>query len=152
VTRFAFALLLVLPAAPLTAQAPDPAIDVRAAIERLFNGMRAGDSSAVRAVFHPTARIGSAVMREGELSVRPDAPDNFIRAIGTPHEAVWDERIADLVIQVDGPLATAWMEYAFYLGERRTHCGVNAMQLVRTSAGWQILSLIDTRRQDGCKA
>jgi len=145
-------LLLPLPRLPASAQAPDPVAEVRATVARLFDAMRAGDSASVRAVFHPAGRLGSAVVRDGVVSVRPDAPDGFIRAVGGPREAVWDERIADLRIEVDGPLATAWMEYAFYLGDRRSHCGVNAMQLVRMAGGWQIVSLIDTRRQDGCKA
>lgn len=146
-------LLLALAAAPsLAAQSADPRVQVEAAITRLFDAMRAGDSAAVRSLFHPAARLGSAVERDGVVTVRPDAPDAFIRAVGSPRQAVWDERIAGLTIQIDGPLASAWMEYAFYLGDRRSHCGVNAMQLVRMAEGWQIVSLIDTRRQDGCAA
>ncbi|MDZ4673519.1 MAG: nuclear transport factor 2 family protein [Gemmatimonadota bacterium] len=151
-TRALFTLMLLLPAAPLAAQTPDAVIEVRATVERLFNAMRAGDSASVRALFHPGGRIGSAVVRQSVVSVRPDPPDGFIRAVGGPRQDVWDERIADLQISVDGPLATAWMEYAFYLGDQRSHCGVNAMQLVRMAEGWQIVSLIDTRRQEGCKA
>lgn len=144
------ALLLLGGAAPLSAQGADG--EVRAAITRLFDGMREGDSAKVRSVFHPLARLGSAIVRDGVVAVRPDSPDGFIRAVGAPKEAVWDERIANLVVQVDGPLATAWMDYAFYLGNRRSHCGVNAVQLVRMAEGWQIVSLIDTRRPDGCAA
>lgn len=143
-------LLSLAAAAPLAAQGAEA--EVRAAITRLFDGMREGDSAKVRSVFHPLARLGSATARDGVVSVRPDSPDGFIRAIGTPKEAIWDERIANLVIQVDGPLATAWMDYTFYLGTRRSHCGVNAVQLVRMAESWQIVSLIDTRRQEGCVA
>lgn len=139
-------------AAQAAPRAADPVAEVRASVAALFDAMRAGDSAAVRRLFHPAARIGSAVERDGVVSARPDTPEGFIRAVGGPREAVWDERIADLRIEVDGPLATAWMEYAFYLGERRNHCGVNAMQLVRMAEGWQILSLIDTRRQERCRA
>ena len=149
--RFLTFLLLLL-ASPVAAQAPDPRQEVEATIQRLFDAMRAGDSASVRAVFHPAARLGSAVIRDGVASVRPDDPAGFIRAVGGPRDAVWDERIAGLRIEIDGPLASAWMEYAFYLGDRRNHCGVNAMQLVRMPAGWQIVSLIDTRRQEGCAA
>lgn len=151
-TRTLLALMLVATATPLAAQVADPVAEVRATIDRLFDAMRAGDSATVRAVFHPAGRIGSAVARQGVVSVRPDAPDAFIRAVGGPRQGVWDERIAEVQIAVDGPLATAWMEYAFYLGDQRSHCGVNAMQLVRMAEGWQIVSLIDTRRQEGCKA
>lgn len=151
-TRPLLLLLLGLAPGTMAAQAADPRQEVQATIQRLFDAMRAGDSATVRAVFHPEARLGSAVIRDGVVAVRPDSPEGFIRAVGGPRQAVWDERIAGLRIEIDGPLASAWMEYAFYLGERRNHCGVNAMQLVRMAAGWQIVSLVDTRRQEGCAA
>lgn len=124
--------------------------EVEATVGRLFDGMRAGDSAAVRSVFHPEARLGSALLRDGAGSYRPDGVDGFVRAVGAPKAAIWDERIANLRIEVDGPLATAWMDYRFYAGDRFSHCGVNAMQLVRMAAGWQIVSLVDTRQQEGC--
>ncbi len=141
-------LVTLLAAAPAAAQ--DPAAEVRAAISRLFDGMRESDSAKVGAVFHPDARLGSAVLRNGTLSYRPDSPAGFLRAVGTPKEIVWDERIANLRIEIDGPLASAWMDYTFYAGTRLSHCGVNAMQLVRAATGWQIISLVDTRRSEGC--
>lgn len=151
-SRFAPLLLAVAVALPLRAeaQAADPAAEVRAVVQRLFDGMRAGDSAAVRSVFHPEARLGSAVLREGALAFRPTSPDGFVRAVGAPKEAIWDERVSNLRVEVDGPLATAWMDYRFYAGERFSHCGVNAMQLVRAASGWQIVSLVDTRRQEPC--
>lgn len=142
-------LCLLLPA-PVAAQAADARAEVEAVVTRLFDGMRESDSAKVRSTFHPDARMGSALVREGVPSYRPDGVDGFVRAVGTPKQVVWDERIARLRIEVDGPLATAWMDYSFYAGERFSHCGVNAMQLVRMATGWQIVSLVDTRRQEGC--
>jgi hypothetical protein len=49
---------------------------------------------------------------------------------------------------VDGPLATAWMDYTFHVGERFSHCGVNAFQLFRSDDGWQIIQIADTRRSE----
>ncbi|MFN2317537.1 MAG: nuclear transport factor 2 family protein [Gemmatimonadales bacterium] len=137
---------LLAPAAG-SAQAADPRAEVTAVITRLIDGMRESDSTKVRSAFHAAARLGSALMRDGVPSYRPDGVDGFVRAVGTPKEIMWDERIRHLRLEVDGPLATAWMEYRFYAGERFSHCGVNAMQLVRGADGWQIASLIDTRRQ-----
>lgn len=139
---------LLAPAA-VTAQTADPRAEVRAVVTRLFDGMRESDSTKVRSTFHTDARLGSALVRDGVPSYRPDGVEGFVRAVGTPKEIIWDERIRDLRVEVDGPLATAWMEYRFYAGERFSHCGVNAMQLVRGANGWQIASLIDTRRPPG---
>ena len=124
-----------------------------ATVRRLIDGMRAGDSTAVRAAFHPLATLASVSIREGrpELRMDPSGVDGFVRAVGTPHDEVWDERVWDVVVQVDGDLATAWVPYAFHLGDTFSHCGVNAITLVRDQAGWRINQLTDTRRRDGCE-
>jgi hypothetical protein len=131
---------------------PEPpsrdAAQVRAAIDALFDGMRAGDSSAVRAVFHENARLHTALGPSDTTAVRATPIDQFVAAVGKPHEKVWDERIWDVEIRIDGPLASAWVPYAFYLGDELSHCGVNAVQLVRQEEAWKILQLTDTRRPD----
>lgn len=131
---------------------PEPpsrdAAAVRATIDALFDGMRAGDSSAVRAVFHPDARLHTALGPSDSTAVAATSIDDFVEAVGQPREAVWDERTWDVEVQVDGPLASAWVPYAFYVGDDFSHCGVNAVQLVRQQDGWTILQLTDTRRQD----
>lgn len=121
--------------------------EVRATIEALFDGMRAGDSTQVRAVFHENARLHTALGPSETGGVRSTPVDSFVAAVGSPHEQVWDERIWDVEIRVDGPLASAWVPYVFYLGDERSHCGVNAVQLVKTGDGWRILQLTDTRRE-----
>lgn len=141
--------LAVASTTPLHAQAPvDGEAGVRQAIGELFDGMRRGDSTAVRAVFHPEARMLSAAVQDGEPVLRAGSIDDFVRAVGTPHAEVWDERIDDLEIEIDDPLATAWMDYRFHLGETFSHCGVNAFQLVRTAEGWRVIQITDTRRRE----
>ena len=42
----------------------------------------------------------------------------------------------------------AWVPYAFYLGDRMSHCGTNAVQLAKRGGQWQIVQITDTRRSD----
>jgi len=119
-------------------------------VKQLFDGMRAGDSAAVRAVFHPRAAFIGALEREGAASVRFEDPEEFIKAVGAPHEQVWDERTRNEVLHQDGTLASVWMDYSFYLGDRFSHCGVDAFLLAREGAEWKVVSLADTRRRQGC--
>jgi hypothetical protein len=133
----------------LAAQAAEA--EVRAVIRRLFDGMRAGDSAMVRSVFDPNARLVSAEVRNGQPSMRVTPADAFVAAVGRPHDAVWDERIWDTDIRIDGNLASVWTQYAFYTGERFSHCGVDAFHLVRQAGGWKIVDLANTRRTDGCE-
>ena len=143
------ALLLALTAftlgtTPVAAQSPED--EVRAVIDKLFDGMRAGDSTMVSSTFYKGALMGRA-MDEG-YGARPVT--GFINMVGTPHDEVWDERIWDVKIMVDQRLASAWMEYAFYLGKNLHHCGVNSMQFYKTDEGWKITYLADTNRGTNC--
>ncbi len=113
--------------------------------------MRAADGPALLATFHPAARLMSAARtREGHWVVREDTIAAFARQIGTPHPEVYDERLSNVEVRVDGPLATVWAPYHFYVGAQFSHCGVNSFQLVRTDDGWRILQITDTRRRAGC--
>ena len=125
----------------------DPVAQVKATIATLFDGMRAGDSTMVRSTFHPDMRLNTVAQDgEGYRLVGGDA-ERFLQAVGTPHDEAWDERIGEIDVRVDAGLATAWMAYRFYVGDTFSHCGVNSMQLARLDGRWQIVSLVDTRRQ-----
>lgn len=120
---------------------------IRGTIEALFDGMRAGDGHAVRAVFHEEARLHTATGPQDSSALQSTSLGEFVSAVEQSHDAVWDERVWDVEIRVDGPLASAWVPYVFYHGDERSHCGVNAIQLVRGDDGWRILQITDTRRQ-----
>lgn len=127
---------------------------VMAVVQTLFDGMRAGDSAMVRSVFDPRVRMITVVSRNGapRTSVELGA-DTFAKAVGTPHPDVWDERIANERVEIDGDLASVWVDYAFFAGPKFSHCGVDHFLLVRNDAGqWRILELADTRRTTGCEA
>lgn len=148
----AAAFLALAPAAAFAQQTPaaNEEAAVAAAVRRLFDGMRAADSAMVRAAFHPEATLRTVAVRQGQTMTRTDQLQGFVTAVGTPHDQVWDERISDLQIRIDGPLATAWMNYTFYAGATKSHCGVNSFELVKMADGWKITHIADTRRREGC--
>jgi len=146
-------------AVPARAQAPASSeVEVRALIDRMFDAMRRGDATAMGTTFHPTARLQSVgVSRQtNEPVLRSDSIAAFLRVVGTPHTEVYDERISDVQVRVDGNFATAWMNYTFYLVNNGTdqlsHCGVNAFHFFRATDGWKITQITDTRRREGCPA
>ncbi|HEU0300342.1 MAG TPA: nuclear transport factor 2 family protein [Longimicrobium sp.] len=152
--RILFAALALAALAPAPARAQATAADsARAVVVRLFDGMRAGDSAAVRGVFVPGARLQTAMVRQdGTPVLREDSLDTFVRAVGEPHEFVWDERVDSVQVRIDGPLAVVTVDYSFYAGDRFSHCGIDAFQLFRGREGWKIFQLTDTRRRTGCGA
>jgi hypothetical protein len=134
-----------------TAQA-SPEQDVMAVVHRLFDGMRAGDSAMARSAFDAMAELVSVSPPDssGFHHVSETPIDRFLAAIGTPHPDVWDERIFDAEVRVDGGLASVWTKYAFYRGEIFNHCGVDVFELALRPDGWKIIHVADTRRTANC--
>ena len=151
---------LALAAAVVGAQAPAaaPPVDtvavrkeVLAVVNRLFDGMRAKDTAAIRATLHPAAALISAATRpNGTPAIQVDSVESWLRSIATPRPEVLDERIFNERVLVDGTLASVWVEYTFYVGARLSHCGVDAFHIAKGPDGWKIIALADTRRRTGC--
>ena len=120
-------------------------------VKNLFDGMRAGDSTAVQYAFLGVVETKTVFTdKEGNPQMRTGSSSKFATAVGTPHDEVWDEKIWSYEVQVDGVLASVWTEYTFYLGDKMSHCGVNNFQLHKTNSGWKIIQLVDTRRRTNC--
>ena len=127
----------------------DPEAAVRATVARMFDGMRARDTAAVRSAFHPDGRLHT-VVREGDTHrLEEGSLDEFVAALGASPVG-WDERLGDVEVRIDDGLATAWTAYRLYVSDRFIHCGVDAFTLVQDAAGWRILQIVDTRRT-GCE-
>ena len=134
------------------AQGNTEAERVEAVIHSLFEGMRLADSAMVHSAFLDNARLHTAMIgKNGEPQLHEGSLQKFLAAVGTPHDLTWNEPIWDLEIRIDGNLAQAWTQYAFYLGNQFSHCGVDAFQLFRTDQGWKIFQLTDTRRKQNCQ-
>lgn len=126
--------------------------EIRAVIDQLFDGMRAGDSTLVKPLFVRGSVLSSiGVNRDNEVRKQSSNASNFITAIGQPKDKVWDELIWSYDIKIDHPMAMAWTEYSFYLGDDLSHCGVNVFELIRLVEGWKISAITDTRRTRDCK-
>lgn len=48
------------------------------------------------------------------------------------------ERGFSPVVQISGPLATVWLPYDLYVDGAWSHCGIDALTLVRTGGAWKI--------------
>ena len=114
--------------------------------------MRRGDSTMIRLALAPGAVFHGIGGKPGQpVALQTESINGFLKAVGTPHEAVWDERIQFSQVLVDANLASVWTPYEFYLGSKFSHCGYNSFQLVKLAEGWKIAHVIDTRRKEKCK-
>lgn len=128
--------------------------EVMAPIERVFEGMKKGDSALVRSSFHPNARFHTVLTdtKTNQPVLRIDVPESFYKSVSTPHKDVWNELTWSPKIEVDGNLAQVWVPYAFYLGKTFSHCGVDVFSLFKDATGqWKIFFLADTRHKEGCQ-
>jgi len=141
--------LLLLALGARAAPAQQSEREVRAAVQQLFDGMKVHDTVKMRAVLHPQARLVSSGSKDGVPTVSVEATDGWLTAVARGVEP-FDERLSNVVVKVDGGLASVWAEYHFYVGTRFSHCGVDTFHLVRDADGWRIVDLADTRRKEGC--
>lgn len=136
---------------PVFAQWTEDHTAVKNTIDELFDGMRTTDSLGIAKLFVPNAKMATAFMdQEGTPQYREGSLDKFLSSVGSPHEGLYDEKLWSMDIQIDGPIAQAWTDYSFFLDTTLLHCGVNTFQLAKTSEGWKITSILDSRRQNGC--
>ncbi|MGB5698646.1 nuclear transport factor 2 family protein [Muriicola sp.] len=127
-------------------------LKVENAIKTFFQGFHRQDSTAIRAAANGAIRMQTiGKNKQGEDSVRTVLFDDFIRSIvKIPDSVHFEERILSYNIQVDGSMAHAWTPYEFWFNEKFSHCGVNSFQLFKEGDTWKILSIMDTRRKEGC--
>jgi len=124
---------------------------VLATVQRLFDAMRAKDSAAFREVFDPNAKLfGMRARQGGEQVVQAVSWDRFATFMASDQRGPWIERAWSPEVRVRGTLATVWAEYDFHFGQTPSHCGVDAVQLLKTPSGWKIVSIADTYEPTGC--
>jgi hypothetical protein len=147
-------LIAVLVASPVAAQSPSSPEEreVVAVVQRMFDAMRAKDTAAMQSTFHASARlVGMRPGRDGGAPVVQVLPaSDFVRRMGSDTRGPWIERAWDPQVRISGTLATVWAEYDFHFGTTPSHCGVDAVQLLKTPAGWKIMSIADTYVREGC--
>lgn len=145
------ALLMLTAAAPAagSAQTADESA-VRAVVQAFFDAMRSRDENALRATSLPEARLVNPIRRADSLSLRIMSMDRLAEAVLRTPEP-YDERMPHAEVRIDTDLATVWGRYTFRVGSRLTNCGMNAVQLVRTGAGWRIAQFASTIETAGCE-
>lgn len=142
-------------ASPVFAQKSKPESpdkDIKAVINRFFEGMEKGDTTLLKSTCMPGMVLQTYMAdKEGKMQVYTEDFAEFVAMVATPHTDQYDERIKFESILAEKSLASVWTPYAFYINGKRSHCGTNSFQLLKTSDGWKIQYIVDTRRKQGCE-
>lgn len=123
---------------------------VEAVVRELFDHMRAGDAAAMEALFHPDIRLVTTGSQDGVPTARVVPASAWLESVGGSEREL-DERLYELDVEVAEGLAFVWTEYSLFVDGTFSHCGVDLVDLVRTEAGWRIVQIADTRKQEGCR-
>jgi hypothetical protein len=138
------------PASPAAAQTSERDA-ILATVQKVFDGMRTRDTVLLKSAFDSSARL-VGVTRRGTPAVSLMTPSRFSAAVaGAPAGQVWNERMYEPEVKIDGEVAQVWTYYTFHLGDKFSHCGVDAFMLVKVADAWRITQLADTQRPTGCK-
>ena len=120
--------------------------DVVAIVQKTFDLMAAHDGPGIEALFLKDARL-IAIRESGESTSTPAA--DFAARIGAAKykliERMWSPQLS-----IGGRLASLWAPYDFHRDGKRTHCGIDQVNLVKTPEGWRIATLIYTVQTTKC--
>ncbi len=141
------------PEAESGSSAADDEQQVLATVQALFDAMHGKDTAAMRQVFYPQAALVG--MRPGRDGAPPHVQritaEEFATFVAKDLRPDWTERAWNPQVRISGTLATVWAEYDFHFGQTFSHCGVDAVQLLKTPDGWKIMSIADTFVREGCE-
>lgn len=125
---------------------------VIAAVDRFFAAISSNDARALEELYLP----------EADLFVRRPASDGQIvfkvRSAATDiaqmraekrrlREYYWAPKV-----RVHGGIAQFWAPYAFEIDGKRSHCGIDAFDLILVEGQWRIASAMYTVEPQGCAA
>lgn len=123
---------------------------ILATVQKVFDAMRTRDTALLSQAFDTTGRL-AGVSTRGTPAVTLTSPSQFGASISrAPAGQVWNERIYDPEVRIDGTVAQVWAYYTFHRNDTFTHCGIDAFMLEKVGGTWKITQLADSRRTEGC--
>lgn len=142
-----FVLLLLLSASAQSARAQAIDADGKAVIavaDSVLAALTSGDNGALARLTLDSAVVGGVGVRDGveRLSLR-----GWALYINRTGPSTFTERGFDPTVRVQDRLAQVWMPYDLYIGDKWSHCGVDAFTMMKSEGHWRVASLIYTIEQ-----
>jgi len=122
---------------------------VVATVQRLFDAMARRDTAALRTLLVPGTRFASLPADRAVAAPRVQGDSAFLRTFAAGTERLL-ERMWQPVVHVEGPLATLWAPYDFHVDGKFSHCGVDAVTLLRGDGGWRVAGITYTLQRTDC--
>jgi hypothetical protein len=127
------------------AQSPDAeAKAVIAVADTVLTALSNADGPTLARLTLDTSVVGGVSVRNG---VERIALRRWVQFIGRTGPSDFTERGFDATARVQDRVAQVWMPYDLYVGDKWSHCGVDAFTLLRSEGRWRVASLIYTIEQ-----
>lgn len=134
------------PADPTASAVDETSDEVLTVVNSLFQAMQARDSMRIKMTLHPEAMFTSINLMGETPEVRHIEGGAFASSVGQPGPA-YVERMFNPTVEYAGDFANVWTDYDFHIGDSLSHCGHDAIQLVRNPNGaWRITGITYTRK------
>lgn len=122
-------------------------------VQQFFKGFHLKDTSAIKQTLiddFSLTTIGTS--SEDKTRLIKSTKEDFFKGIaGIPDNVYFEEKLLSYKMSSDQLMAHVWTPYEFWFNGLLSHCGVNSFSLMKTEAGWRIISITDTRYKKGCK-
>lgn len=128
-------------------------LEVKQAIDIFFDGFHKGDTALMKTVIYDKFKTQSVFKtKNGTDEINTSNISELLKTIAQrPTNQIWEERLLDYKVQIDGNLAHVWAPYEFWFNDKFSHCGVNSFQLFYDNGTWKIIYLVDSRRKTNCR-
>lgn len=135
--------------------AQNPNAAIKKAVDDFFVAMEAKDTVALDSILHTDCMLFSSLTKDGVPQIEALKKPSFLGFMGRAikKKYVYDERLWNYNISIDGGMANVWTEYTLFTGKelKVSHCGVNLFTLVKNEKNrWLIVNITDTRRPENC--
>jgi hypothetical protein len=115
-----------------------------AVADSLLAALSSGDSKTLARLTLDSAVVGGVGLRGGVERLSLRTWGLYINRTGA---STFTERGFDATARVQGGVAHVWMPYDLYVGDKWSHCGVDAFTLMKSEGRWRVAALIYTIEQ-----
>jgi hypothetical protein len=142
-----FVLVLALASFAQYARAQAGDADGKAAIavaDSVLAALTSGDNATLARLTLDSSVVGGVGTRDGveRLSLR-----TWGLYINRTAPSTFTERGFDPTARVQDRVAQVWVPYDLYIGDKWSHCGVDAFTLIKSEGRWRVAALIYTIEQ-----
>jgi len=119
-----------------------------------FDAVASGDPDDMRAIqLAEGTRLSFRPLQggaPGELEMRISTNEALAAAGADDTDTYLERWIGEPTVLIRGPIAVVWGEYEFFIDGVRSHCGVDAVDLVKLDGEWKIANWMWTVEPEDC--